>query len=504
MNVAADCISDAGHVWCGCSRVCVSIARASFRLVWAPAFPGHVRGMGTSSVSSQRPKGRSRPAELPFSPEELVVRANALFHGEQSKDLRGVIAEKIEDLRHLDVPAMDRIAAILMWGRSGSLLLASYLDGHDDVIMLPESCGQRLYDFFESYRSLSLRDKLIGYAAIDDTYPRFFEGDFAISAEKYYAAVEAILEVYGSFSPDFLESRRAFFLFIHVAYNLALGRRPGSSSPLIVYAQHVWDNDMASHLVEDFPRAKFVHTIRDPISSCDGIFHYHFKYVEHHILLPYMALSLLVGKDRPQSGMESRTHVIRFEDLHRDTAATMHDLADWLGLAYQETLLDSTFNGVPWVVTRDGEAWTGRRLAQVQRHSRNLSRKDRALLFALFYQNFADWNYPFPKVFGHLMVRCFVFSSLFLVPMKMEFTAARVVFKRRILPSLRRGAILPAIRSTLAIGLCRVKIIRLMASVFFRRFAHGTTLLQVGLNGVEALGERRNDQRLSQAQPSSN
>ena len=33
---------------------------------------------------------------------------------------------------------------------------------------------------------------------------------------------------------------------------------------------------MARHLVEDFPQAKFVHTIRDPISSCDGVFHFLF------------------------------------------------------------------------------------------------------------------------------------------------------------------------------------------------------------------------------------
>jgi hypothetical protein len=439
--------------------------------------------METSPVISRLPAGRSRPAELPFSPEELLVRANALFHAEQCENLRGVMAEKIEELRHFDVPAMDRIAAILMWGRSGSLLLASYLDGHNDVIMLPESCGQRLYDFFESYQSLPLRDKLIGYAAIDDTYPRFFEGDFAISPRQYYAAVGAILEVYGNFPADFLESRRAFFLFVHIAYNLALGRRPASSRPLIVYAQHVWDDAMATHLVEDFPRAKFVHTIRDPISSCDGIFHYHLKSVEHHIQLPYMALYLLADKDRPQSGMESRTRVIRFEDLHRDIEETMRDLADWLGLPYQATLLESTFNGVPWVVTRDGEAWTGRRLAQVQRYSRNLSSKDRALLFALFYENFADWNYPCPKIFGHTTVRCIVFASLFLVPMKMEITAARVVFKRRILPFIRSGALLPAIRSSVAIGLCRVKIIRLLASVFFRRYAYGTTLLQVNQKG---------------------
>jgi hypothetical protein len=172
-----------------------------------------------------------KPVQPAFNPEEILPRANALFGAEQSKDLRGLLAEKIEDLRHYDVVAMQRVVAILMWGRSGSLLLASYLDGHDDVIMLPQSGGERLYEFFARYQSLPLRDKLIAYAAFEPEYPRFFDGEFAISSGQYYAAVQAILEVYGKWPPDFLESRRAFFLFVHIAYNLALGRRPASSNP---------------------------------------------------------------------------------------------------------------------------------------------------------------------------------------------------------------------------------------------------------------------------------
>jgi hypothetical protein len=93
------------------------------------------------------------------NPEEIRQRAKALFCAEQSADLRGVIAEKIEDLRHYDVLAMDRVVAILSWGRSGSLLLSSYLDGHDDVMLLPELCGWRLHEFFERYPALAWRDK---------------------------------------------------------------------------------------------------------------------------------------------------------------------------------------------------------------------------------------------------------------------------------------------------------------------------------------------------------
>lgn len=424
--------------------------------------------------------GRIKSVKPTFDPEEILLRADTLFGAEGSKDLGGGVAEKISDLRHYDVLAMDRVAAVLMWGRSGTVLLASYLDGHDDVIMLPELSSQRLYLFFERYRWLSLRDKLLGYAAFAPDYPVFFEGSFAISPAQYYASVQAILEFYAEWPSEFLESSRAFFLFVHIAYSLARGRRPASSNPLIVYAQHVWDHRLARQLVEDFPKAKFVHTVRDPISSCDGVFHFHLNIVENHILLPYTALFNLTNADRPHFGMESRTRTIRFEDLHCATAETMRDLSDWLGLPYQSTLLESTFNGIPYVIARDGKAWSGQRLEQVQRRSLNLSGKDRALLFALFYHNFVDWGYPCPKILGFLIVRCIVFFSLIPLPMKTEIIAARVIFKRTILPSVRHGILLSVIASLLGIGFCRLKIIWLLVPAFFRRSAYGTTLLQLG------------------------
>jgi hypothetical protein len=436
-------------------------------------------------VRFQLVKGRISSAKPIFNPEEILLRANALFRAEQSKNLRGEIAEKIEDLQHYDVLAMERVVAILSWGRSGSLLLSSYLDGHEDVMMLPQICSARLYGFFERYPSMPLGDKLIAYPALEPHYyGRFFDGEFAISPAQYYAAVQAILEFHDKWPPDFLKSRRAFFLFMHIAYNLALGRRPASSNPLIVYAQHIPDNEVARQLVEDFPRAKFVHTIRDPISSCDGMFHFLFgtladNFPRTYTRAPYEALTYLTNKDRAHRGMESRTRTIRFEDLHRDTAETMRDLSDWLGLPYQATLLDSTFNGIPWMVARDGNAWSGPRLEQVERHSRNLSFKDRALLFALFHENFVDWNYPCPRIFGHTIVRCLVFVSLFLFPMKMEIIAARGVFKRWILPAVRQGNISRAIKSLLGIGFYRLKIIGLLTPAFLRRCIYGTTLLQV-------------------------
>jgi hypothetical protein len=455
---------------------------------------------------------QSTPQQLASNPEqEISLRAHALFREEQAKDLRGVIAGKLKDLEHYDVRAMDRVVSICFFGKSGSLLLASYLDGHPDVLTLPSLCGTDLYKFFELYPSLSLRDKLIGYAAHLQSWAPLFEGDFAISPSQYYAAVQAILQFYADWPPEFLESRRAFFLFAHIAYNLALGR-PASARPLIVFQQHWRDDTRARQLVEDFPKAKFIHTIRDPITLAGQILEYRLLVQESvgdpiEVRRPAdrpaekkppvslaargaAAFQQLVGLlrrkhlrpingDRAHTAMESRTRGVRFEDLHRDIATTMRDVSEWLGLSYQATLTESTFNGIPWVITRNGKAWSGSRLEQAQRDLRFISPKDRALLFALFYNNFAEWNYPHPKIFGNPIVRWFVFVTLFLAPTKVEFMAARALFKSRILPSLRNGKISIAIKALLRILFYRLAIILLFVLEFVGRCVFGAKLLQV-------------------------
>ena len=51
--------------------------------------------------------GRIKSVKPTFDPEEILLRADTLFGAEGSKDLEGGVAEKISDLRHYDVLAMD-------------------------------------------------------------------------------------------------------------------------------------------------------------------------------------------------------------------------------------------------------------------------------------------------------------------------------------------------------------------------------------------------------------
>ncbi len=452
---------------------------------------------------------------------DIVLAADALFRSARSKDLRNLIDQKIEDLRHYDVLGMERVVAIGFWGRSGSVLMASHLDGHDDVLMLPGPLSDGIHKFYGSSASLPLRQKLLAFPTMQKLYDitsegagvggSYFNGPFAISQDQYYAAVQAIVEVSGQWSPEFLSSRRALFLFIHIAYNLALGRRPANSRPLIVCALHWYDNARALEFVEDFPQTQFIHTIRDPITSFDRFFDWLFDaellrpiepIADQHatvarVLHPSRPISDVAAwrvvrahivADQPYSGMASRTRAIRFEDLHSDPARIMRDLAAWLGISFQASLLESTFNRTPYVVTRDGKTWSGARKEQPRRSSRNLSQKDRALVYSVFYENFRAWNYPCPSIFGRAPVRLLVLFLLPLWPMKMELIVTRAVFKRRVFPALRQGHVVVVLYCLLRMFASRLAISAFMMREAYRRLICRKTLLQI--IGDEALSPR--------------
>lgn len=386
-------------------------------------------------------------------------------------ETRAEVAREIEELsRHYDFVGIDTVAAIAPWGRSGSILLASYFDGHDQVMALPALRSNCIYIFFAAYSTLSLHEKLLAYPSFDESHDphsdaagcgrSLFDGPFAIDRHRYSIVAQAVSAVYDTLPPEFATSSKGFFIAVHVTFDRALGRRPRTRTPLIVCALHEWDNPTATHLLEEFPNARFIHTVRDPISSVDRLFDWFFdpnllterqptaaeraesagrsaRYIS--VLAAWMALRQIIDADRPHRVTEGRTRVVRFEDLHHRTADTMRDLAGWLGIAFASLLTESTFAGRPYVVDRGGKSWSGPRRERLKRDSRNLSRMDRALIYALFYENCLAWGYPCPRVFDYRLLRLAVILLAALRPTRMEAIVAKAAWRRRVWPWLKQG-----------------------------------------------------------------
>ena len=219
--------------------------------------------------------------------EALLRKAEEELGPCRSEDLSIEVDQEIAEIASdYDLQSISRVLAIEPWGRSGSLLLASYFDGHDEVMGLPALRSNWINVFFAEFPALSLHDKLICYPTYDELNDphseaagcghSLFEGPFAISKRRYLAAALAVCSLYERLPADFANSRKGFFIAVHVVYNRALGRRPRTTTPLIVCAQHEWEDGRAAELAADFSDIHFIHTVRDPISSFDRLFSWFF------------------------------------------------------------------------------------------------------------------------------------------------------------------------------------------------------------------------------------
>lgn len=387
------------------------------------------------------------PLGLDGSGNEILQRACHSYAAE--RDASGaLVAHKLELLRRYDAPGMQRAINICFWSRSGSFLLASYLDSHDHVVLLPENRSDFIYPFHAEFASLSVWEKLVAYPEYAKAkYPRtgdFFGGGFPLAAADYYAAVRGLFTLYGARPQEWLSARVRFLQFLYVAYAAAAGRRPGTTRPLIVYGQHYGNDALARAFVADFPDGRFVHTIRDPISALDSWFDRSVisQYPPDQYPSPAVeCVRELLAWDGPHLGMEERSRAIRFEDLHLAPEATMRRLAEWLAIPYHACLIESTYNGAPFVFDSSGVLMHGAIPANARRRSKSLDAADRWLMFALLHQNFRAWSYACPRILRYAWLRLGVISALLLVPTKMEIITARLVIRQRALPALRAGRI---------------------------------------------------------------
>ncbi len=420
----------------------------------------------------------------PVDPQSAVNDALRSFHQHRAA-AESRIPDSLARLAQFDISKMDRAINICFWGRSGSLLLASYLDNHDDVVSLPMLCGELIYQFHARHAAESLWTQLLTYPFHSERESgiegSFFSGPFAIHPVDYHAAVLALWLHHRDHPADWLHTRQRFVQFLYIAYAIALGRTSVSPAPLIICAQHWPDDSLAEAFASDFPRGRFLHTIRDPIAAVDSWFdrqlamqttgvgtaRYRSGYTPEladGYLDPALATMIfLLSWDRPHLGMNERSRAVRFEDMHLAPERMMRVLAVWLHIEFRQCLLESTFNGAPYVNESGGKRWVGANPANAVRRTRSMFFTDRWLLFILFRDTLAAWGYPGASLPTSGWLRAGMVLVLLIVPMKIELITARAIVTRQILPALRRRRFGFALGGMLHLFLRRIRMMHLLA-----------------------------------------
>lgn len=248
--------------------------------------------------------------------------------------------------------------------KSGSSLLRSLLDGHPELAVLPKET--HLFQFTNHWVDYRRRRNLPRSMDRAQFFERLLE-----QIREDTAAYDPYADAPGfAYRMEVLEPRLraldpanmpALFLgYMRAAFEASFGAPPAPGLALV--EKSVEHAEFAYVLARYFPGARFIHIVRNPYATLVAVRRMLQKSGRRFPCLWPMASSLHNSYHHLFTNRLAVPHYlcIRFEDLVRDTAATMQQVAAFLNIDYQESLARPTSLGEHWRGnSTSGEAFGG-------------------------------------------------------------------------------------------------------------------------------------------------
>jgi len=251
--------------------------------------------------------------------------------------------------------------------RSGTTLLSNLLDGHSNLMVLPNET--HILKYLQAYkgeagRSFFLRDYLFTEDVLLYTSPDYVEktnqyltGVYGAKAAWRLPSIngETFAETYSKFLKENGFSLETVYKAVAVSLFASCSIFNQSTPPEAFVEKRPLDNEISAvTLKEHFPRAKFVHILRDPrtryvsakkrrIGKVLG-----FKYCPRlngkdfargHAEISMMSFALA---ERNKSLLGDDCLIIKYEDLTSQPEKTMKMVAAFLSLPWEDILLSQT------------------------------------------------------------------------------------------------------------------------------------------------------------------
>ncbi|MBI1736460.1 MAG: sulfotransferase [Candidatus Rokubacteria bacterium] len=228
--------------------------------------------------------------------------------------------------------------------KSGTTLLVDLLDSHPELIVLPDDSHMR-----DPGKNAERRRALDAYwvphmVNSRGQAPFWFFGP----ADAPYVEFANCLEYARRALPD---DERGRFLAYVAAIHCANPRR--ASRPR-AWVEKTPENEFhVDEILRWFPRARFIHVVRHPLENFAAVKRLYSNRAAWRRGKPWstpdprrLAASVAAAeRNRRRLGPE-RYHVIRYEDLAQ-TEHQMREVAQFLGISWDDALLSPTMNGMP-------------------------------------------------------------------------------------------------------------------------------------------------------------
>lgn len=333
------------------------------------------------------------------------------------------------------------VVSIVTYGRAGSGLLSSLFDGHNSVLSFPDCYLKSFYKFWEKYKNQAqnkIIKKFIYYYSIyfDPSSKANFlrlehngslinkkllalgktNGFMKLGKNKNVAAKinkNVFLKNLNKILKHQNCSRKNFLLAVHLAYTKIYN--PDIKPPFtLVYSLHSPDTNDLKLFKDDFPKAKFIQMIREPVSSFTSAVNSCIKseYFKKSVLNYYT--KFFIKKYTPLS---KKNFIIKLENLHSSPKKIMKKTCRYIGLKYSSSLIKSTFFKKLWFNELNSSQLNGFNKKFIKKRINFFSKFDIERLEVLFNHNTRYFNY---KTTRKSLIRKIYLFILIVLPFKYE------------------------------------------------------------------------------------
>lgn len=234
--------------------------------------------------------------------------------------------------------------------KSGTTLLRNLLDGHPNLFVLPtDGQGYRRVKALldknkESYRERIIANMTRGLITPMLDAPHWILGD---DVRPYLSFVQYYL-YWQQASPDTVKG--IILAIVRALYSAVTSVSPQVADKKFWLEKSTYNIEDTEVLLELFPHARFIHIVRHPAAVIAA--------QRRRQSLKGRSFKLFQELTMLQTGMEQGInnlhrlgdevyHIIRYEDLVKNTSEVMKKVADFLGVAFDDILTVPTVRALP-------------------------------------------------------------------------------------------------------------------------------------------------------------
>lgn len=266
---------------------------------------------------------------------------------------------------------VNKVLCVQNYGCSGSLLFQSLLDGHPEVIGMPTLYARELLYCYEKHHHEPVSELVDG---VINEFPYWFEvhpvnkswGACNLGPSDNEAAIVDRIEFKKALSQRWgvcdEMNLRVFLNGIFLAYNDVKSRKYPEDAWLL-FPIHSMPHHLAKMLCDAYAEVKFLYTIRDPRQNLPSLMNHISKYdvwrplsllecgyeqIVNDVMIHGGGYEVYGYKPHFEDSQDIVSRGIRLEDLHLKTPLVMEAICQWLKIQWNDSLLDSTFDGLSW------------------------------------------------------------------------------------------------------------------------------------------------------------